>query len=130
MLERPTSSPCGRARNAARRLALVPEVLRAARINLAAAPSELVEIALPRLEGVLRFYREDVPRLATGCRDGRMQADLAEADTTAVRAVEAFIHDLRESARHSNGMLGRTGSSPASSQLMFRRPPSPVICAS
>lgn len=105
VLERSASSPCGRTRNAAHRLALVPEVLRAARINLSAAPAALIEIAIPRLEGVLRFYRETVPAMAVNCRDGRMQADLAEADTTAVRAVEAFIRDLRETAQHATGPL-------------------------
>jgi len=74
----------------------VPEVLRAARINLRNPPLELTEIAIDLYAGVLRFYRETVPGLATGCRDAQAQADLAQADTTAVRAVEDFLLYLRE----------------------------------
>jgi hypothetical protein len=96
VLERPIASPCQRLRLAARRLSLVPEVLRAARINLRNPPRELTEIAIDRYIGALRFYRETVPRLVTGCRDARMQADLAQADTTAVRAVEDFLLYLSE----------------------------------
>lgn len=96
VLERPVASPCQRLRLAARRLSQVPEVLRAARINLRNPPRELTEIAIDLYHGVLRFYRETVPGLAAGCRDAQMQAGLAQADTTAVRAVEAFLLYLRE----------------------------------
>jgi uncharacterized protein DUF885 len=96
VLERPIASPCQRLRFAAQRLARVPEVLRAARINLTDPPPELIAIAVDRYAGALRFYRETVPSLAPGCRDARTQADLAQADTTAVRAVEAFLLYLRE----------------------------------
>lgn len=96
VLERPIASPCQRLRLAARRLSQVPEVLRAARINLRDPPRELTEIAIDRYAGVLRFYRETVPALASGCRDAPTQADLAQADSTAVRAVEAFLIYLRE----------------------------------
>jgi hypothetical protein len=103
VLERPIASPCQRLRNAARRLVQVPEVLRAARINLRNPPRELTEIAIERFDGVLRFYRETVPELATGCRDAPTQADLAQADTTAVRAVEAFLRYLREDLLPASG---------------------------
>jgi len=90
------TAPCERARLAARRLAQVPEVLRAARINLRAPPRILTEIAIDEFASTLRFYRETVPALAAGCREARIQADLAQADTTAVRAVEEFLLYLRE----------------------------------
>jgi hypothetical protein len=96
VLERPVASPCHRLQLAARRLSRVPEVLRAARINLQNPPRELTEIAIDLYAGLLRFYREAVPMLATGCRDAQLQADLAQADTTAVRAVEDFLLYLRE----------------------------------
>lgn len=103
VLERPTAATCQRLRLGARRLSSVPEVLRAARINLRNPPRELTEIAIDLYAGVLRFYRETVPRLATGCRDARMQADLAQADTTAVRAVEDFLLYLREDLLPASG---------------------------
>jgi uncharacterized protein (DUF885 family) len=96
VLERPIASPCQRLRLAARRLSQVPEILRAARINLRNPPRMLTEAAIDRFAGVLRFYRETVPTLATGCRDAPTQADLAQADSTAVRAVETFLSYLRE----------------------------------
>ncbi len=96
VLERPIASSCQRLRLAAGRLSRVPEVLRAARINLVDPPKELIAIALDRYAGALRFYREAVPSLASGCRDTHTQADLAQADTTAVRAVEEFLKYLRE----------------------------------
>jgi hypothetical protein len=95
-LERSDGSPCVRLQRAARRLAEAPELLRAARINLTDAPRTLIELAIERCAGVLRFCREDVPRLAAGCRSPRMQADLAQADTVAVRAIEAFRRYLEE----------------------------------
>jgi hypothetical protein len=103
VLERPIASPCQRLRIAARRLTQVPEVLRAARINLRNPPRELTEIAIDRFDGVLRFYRETIPSLATGCRDAATQAELAQADTIAVRAAEAFLRYLREDLLPASG---------------------------
>jgi uncharacterized protein DUF885 len=95
-LDRSSGSPCARVERAVRRLSEVPEVLRAARLNLKDPPRVLTELAIERLAQVLRFYREDVPRLGAGCRGAPMQADLAQADTTAVRAVEGFLRYLEE----------------------------------
>lgn len=96
VLDRSGGSPCARLQRAARRLAEVPEVLRAARLNLKHPSRVLTERAIGRYEGVLRFYRQDVPQSVTGCRNARLQADLAQADTAAVRAIEAFLGYLRE----------------------------------
>jgi len=96
LLDRPITSPCQRLRLATHRLWLVPEVLRAARINLRRPPRVLTEMAIERYAGVLRFYRETVPAIAAGCRDALTQADLAQADTAAVRAVDSFLTYLRE----------------------------------
>ena len=112
VMERSGASPCSRVSAAARRLSQVPEVLRAARINLRDPPAVLVSAAIGRFSGVLRFYRESLPQLALNCRDARLQADLAQADTAAVRAVEAFIQHLREDLAPRPGgplALGRDG---------------------
>ena len=77
-------------------LAQVPEVLRAARINLKDPPRIYTEVAISQFEGVLRLYREDVPAAGAECRDARIQADLAEADSGAVRATEEFLAFLRD----------------------------------
>ena len=96
LIQRDFASTCQRLRSATRRLAQVPEVLRAARINLKDPPRIYTEVAISQFEGVLRLYREDVPAAGAECRDARIQADLAEADSGAVRATEEFLAFLRD----------------------------------
>lgn len=90
------SSPCAGLRLAARRLGEVPEVLRAARVNLREPPRTLTELAIERCHAALRLFREAVPRAVADCRSPRMQADLAVADTIAVRALESFLGFLEQ----------------------------------
>ena len=87
---------CARARSLAKRLERVPDVLRAARVNLREPPRRLLEEALAGYERLLAFYREDLPAFGARCREPRTQADLAQADTLAVRAAEDFLRYLRE----------------------------------
>jgi hypothetical protein len=95
LMDRGAGSTCARARAMALRLARVPDVLRAARVNLHKPPRALIEAALPGYEGLLRFYRGGLPAFGSRCREPRTQADLAQADSTAVRAVEDFLDYLR-----------------------------------
>jgi uncharacterized protein (DUF885 family) len=74
----------------------VPEVLRAAKLNLKNPPKIYTEVAISQFTGTLRFYRDVIPTLARGCRDARAQGDLAQADSAAVRAVESFLVFLKE----------------------------------
>jgi hypothetical protein len=96
LLPGPDRSACARARAVAARLARVPDVLRAARVNLREPPRELVAAALPGCERALELYRAELPAFGGRCREPRTQADLAEADTLAVRALEGFLGYLRE----------------------------------
>jgi uncharacterized protein (DUF885 family) len=96
VLERDFAPECERARLAASRLRQVPEVLRAARINLRAPRRLATQVAIARYEGVLRFYRVEAPALIPACRDPQALAELAEADSLAVGAVEEFLAYLRE----------------------------------
>jgi hypothetical protein len=96
LLEGRAGSTCARSRAVARRLGRVPDVLRAARINLREPPRDLVAGALPGYERLLGLYRTELPGFGARCREPRTQADLAEADTLAVRAVEDFLSYLRE----------------------------------
>jgi uncharacterized protein (DUF885 family) len=110
VLERDFASPCDRAQFATGRLRAVPEVLRAARINLESPPRIFTEVAIAQFGGTLEFYRGTIRTLTADCRDPGIQADLAEADSAAVRAVEQFITVLREDVLpRSNGTfaLGR-----------------------
>jgi len=110
LLERGFAPSCRRMSAVVGRLRQVPEVLRAAQINLRNPPRIATEVAIGQFEGALRLYREAVPAAAARCRDPRVQADLAEADTLAVRAVTSFIAFLHDDLLpHSNGAfaLGR-----------------------
>lgn len=96
LLQRDFAPLCVRVRSAARRLHQVPEVLRAARILLRRPPRVATETAISQYEGVLRFYRVDLPEAAAGCREPTLQAELAEALGVATPAVEGFVAFLRE----------------------------------
>jgi uncharacterized protein (DUF885 family) len=96
LVQREFASPAARLRSVTGRLRLVPEVLRAARINLRHPPRVFTEIAIGQVAGVLRLYREDLPAFARRVRDGRLEGDFVQADSAAVRAVEAFLVFLRE----------------------------------
>ncbi len=110
LVQRDFAPLCQRLQSVSRRLLQVPEVLRAARINLRNPPRIFTETAIAQFQGALRLYREQLPPLATSCKDPRVQADLAEADSAAVRATSDFVAYLRDDLLpHSNGnfALGR-----------------------
>jgi len=96
LLQRNFAPPCHRLGAVVQRLRQVPEVLRAARINLKNPPKIATEVAIGQFEGTLRLYREEIPAAAARCKDPNLQADLAEADTLAVEAVASFVAFLRE----------------------------------
>jgi uncharacterized protein (DUF885 family) len=96
LLQRDFANVCDRLRSASARLRQVPEVLRAAQINLSNPPRIYTEVAIGQYGGALRFYREVVPQMAASCKDPAVLAELAEADSGAVRAVEGFLSFLRE----------------------------------
>jgi hypothetical protein len=95
-LERRPGSPCTHLTNATRRLEHVPEVLRAAKINLRDPGRLATERAVERFDAALRVFREDLPASARTCRDPAIQASLSEADSGAVRAMVEFVEFLRE----------------------------------
>jgi Bacterial protein of unknown function (DUF885) len=86
---------CHRLPLLAERLTRVPEVLRAARVLLTEPDSAAVAAAIPRFEELTRFYRTGVGISIMDCRDGSRQAQFAEADTAAVKAVVEFTRALR-----------------------------------
>ncbi len=95
VLQSEAGSPCARVVRATRRLRVVPEILRAARLQLQDPPRIYTEIAIGQFDGALRFYRVTIGELTADCRDPGLQAALAEADTQAVRATEEFLGALR-----------------------------------
>jgi uncharacterized protein (DUF885 family) len=99
LLQRNFAPVCSRSRAAADRLRAVPEVLRAAEINLRRPARVATEVAIDQVRGALRFYRETVPALTADCRDPGAAANLAEADTAAVRATQEFLRFLEEDLR-------------------------------
>jgi uncharacterized protein (DUF885 family) len=115
VLERDFTSPCERVLLATRRLRLVPEVLRAARVNLKDPPRLYTEVAIAQFTGALSFYRTTIPALTTQCREPLLHADLAEADSLAVHAVEEFVEELR------SDVLPRAGDSFALGRDLLQR---------
>ena len=110
LLQRRFASACERQTSIIHRLRLVPEVLRAAQVNLRHPPRLYTEVAIGQFEGALRLYREQVGSIAKDCRAPNLDADLAAADSGAVRAVEAFIAYMREdllAASDGDYRLGR-----------------------
>ena len=110
ILERSSLSSCERVRAATAHLASIPEFLRAARVGLRTPGTLQAEASLELLERTLDFCRGTVPARAGACRVTALQADLAEADTTAVRALEDFGRAIREEmlpGAHSEFSIGR-----------------------
>lgn len=77
-----------------RRLAQVPQVLKAAKANLQNPPELYVESALFTLAGATRFLDEAVPEFAAGLRGALCEA-LLEAKDDAVAELRAFELHLR-----------------------------------
>ena len=115
LLQRDFAPLCNRIQSATRRLRAVPEILRAAPLNLDHPPTIYTEIAIAQLDGVLTFYRVTLGALTAECREPRLQADLAEADTAAVKAVEAFRRTLKDE------VLARSDSSFALGASLYAR---------
>lgn len=92
----PGVTPCERARRAAKRLAALPELLRAAEVNLRAARGFDRERTLLAWGAARDSLRWALPAHVAGCREGERDADLIEADTTALGAVDHFVRFLRE----------------------------------
>jgi hypothetical protein len=91
----PGTSPCTRARHAERRMRVVPEVLRAASVNLEhSVPSADKDDAAPWLAAVDSLRA--LPDRLAGCKDSQRQAGLIEADSLAIRAIERFVRFLRD----------------------------------
>jgi uncharacterized protein (DUF885 family) len=110
LLQRNYAPACTRIKSAVGRLHQVPEILRAARVNLKNPPQAYTQVAIGQFQGALRLYREVIPALASGCKDSETQADLIEADSSAIRAVENFVEYLRADllpASHGDYVLGR-----------------------
>lgn len=96
LLERGPASRCELAHQLTGRLAAVPEILRAATVNLSDPPRIRVEAAIPRYLATLSLYRGPVVDVAMACKDTRAEGDLGEADSAAIRAVQGFVAYLRD----------------------------------
>jgi uncharacterized protein (DUF885 family) len=87
----PRSSPCSRAKHATERLRALPEVLRAARVNLAGGARGDARPWLAAMDSL-----RALPSRLAGCREPERVADLVEADSLALSAIDRFIRFLHE----------------------------------
>jgi hypothetical protein len=92
------ASPCSRTVRLRSRLRAVPEYLRDARLALVAPSRVCTEAAIDQAEELLAMCRASLPFELEDCRDARLQADLAEADSLATSALTEFLGFLRDVA--------------------------------
>lgn len=98
----PRVSACERTRRATRRLRAVPEVLRAAEVNLRAATYDRDD-AVARWRAAMVALRTELPAVAATCHDSERYADLVEADSLALEAARRFVRFLGEDAGRASG---------------------------
>lgn len=96
LVEGDALAACDRVQAMAARLRRVPEMVRAARVVLRDPPRSAVEAAIAATGETLDFLRLTLPAITRDCRESGAQADLAEADTLAIRALEEYRLALRE----------------------------------
>ena len=97
---RPHISACERERRALRRLRAVPEVLRAAEVNLAAGATFDPDSESVRWRLALFELRTTLPGLFPECHDATRYADLIEADSLALGAARHFVARLQALGSH------------------------------
>lgn len=97
----PRVTPCGRSARALARLEHVPEVLRAAEINLRGADAIDADATATRWAAAMADLRTELPVLAARCHDPERVARVVEADTLALDAMRRFVAVLRVRAAAS-----------------------------
>jgi uncharacterized protein (DUF885 family) len=88
-----------RARRLLSKLRQVPRLVQAARDNVKDPPAIFVKTGIDTVRGVVTFINSDVPRAFSGVDDMHLLADLADASTEAVNALQAYAHDLETEVR-------------------------------
>jgi uncharacterized protein (DUF885 family) len=91
---RPHVSACERARRAAARLRVVPELLRAAEVNLREASGFDRAAAVAHWRAAMMDLRVVLPQRFDACPDGGRYAAFVEADTLALGAMDRFARFL------------------------------------
>jgi uncharacterized protein (DUF885 family) len=94
-----------RARRVLSKLRQVPRLIQAARDNVKDPPAIFVKQGLDTWRGVKSFIDNDLPRAFAAVDDLHLLADLADASTEAVHAIESYLDyldtDLRPRAKGS-----------------------------
>jgi uncharacterized protein (DUF885 family) len=102
---RPRVSACERARRASARLRVLPELLRAAEVNLREARDFDRGAAVARWRAAMMDLRLELPRRFDDCHDAGRYAAFVEADTLALDAMTRFARFLggNTGALHDSG---------------------------
>ena len=87
-------SVCERTRRTAARLRIVPELLRAAEVNLRDATGFDRDAAVARWRAAMMDLRVELPRQFDACHDPERYAAFVEADTLALGAMDRFTRFL------------------------------------
>jgi hypothetical protein len=91
---RPHVNACERARRTAARLRVVPELLRAAEVNLRGASGFDRQAAVANWRAAMMDLRLELPKRFDACQDGGRYATFVEADTLALGAMDRFARFL------------------------------------
>jgi uncharacterized protein (DUF885 family) len=83
-----------RARRVLSKLRQTPRLIQAARDNVKEPAGIFVKVAMETFRGALKFIEHDLPRAFASVDDLHLLGDLADAQTEASAAIEAYLHDL------------------------------------
>jgi uncharacterized protein (DUF885 family) len=87
-----------RARRVLSKLRQTPRLIQAAKDNVKDPPGIFVKVGIETMKGALKFIDQELPRAFADVDDLHLLGDLADAQTEASHAVEAYIQDLEEMA--------------------------------
>jgi uncharacterized protein (DUF885 family) len=85
-----------RARRVLSKLRQTPRLIQAARDNIKEPPGIFVKVGVETMRGALKFIDEDLPRAFRDVDDLHLLSDLADAQTEASHALDAYIEYLEK----------------------------------
>src|SRR5215467_4702140 len=108
-----------RARRVLSKLRQTPRLIQAARDNIKEPPGIFVKVGVETMRGALKFIDEDLPRAFRDVDDLHLLGDLADAQTEASHAVNAYVDFLENEAAPKARATFRLGRDKFEQKLRF-----------
>jgi len=119
LMERKFAAPDDRLRSLIAREKQMPGLIAEAHANLQNPPRIFTEIAIQQLPGVIKFFEHDVPAAFADVQDPVLKAELAQANTAVIAALNDYRSWLKtELLPRSNGDF-RIGAETFSKKLHY-----------